>query len=243
MTFYHFANCVALGYVPYHLTYKIAGLSEYGAFWKCVTAGGLYFSCQLLKMLCLATFFPTDGTDWDALDSNPEGLLNVDPVAEYSIVTEFLKLSVDLADLFGLHLVLQRVAGKGQVKVLTAGLGWAFAEFIPTTLIYLWVGARGVEFDWKYIQRSFEANINLVHFLTLSCLIWLWTRRDVTKTLLPLLSGLVLACCYKGLLLDALVPFFGVGVWAALLYKAVVTGALGVIALQVYVGVTATDSY
>jgi hypothetical protein len=66
---------------------------------------------------------------------------------------------VDLADLIGLYFVIQRVAGKGQVKVLTAGLGWAFAELVLTRVIFLWVGARGIEFDWKYIQNSFEANI------------------------------------------------------------------------------------
>ena len=34
MTLYHFANCLALAYTPYYLTYKYMGLSEYGAFWK-----------------------------------------------------------------------------------------------------------------------------------------------------------------------------------------------------------------
>ena len=34
MTIYHFANCLALAYTPYYLTYKYMGLSEYGAFWK-----------------------------------------------------------------------------------------------------------------------------------------------------------------------------------------------------------------
>ena len=31
-----------------------------------------------------------------------------------------------------------------------------------TRLLPLWVGARGVEFDWKYMQMSFDANISLV---------------------------------------------------------------------------------
>lgn len=72
---------------------------------------------------------------------------------------------MDLADVVTLYFVMQRISGKGQVKVMTAGLGWAFAELIPTTGIYLWIGARGVEFNWKYIQRSLDANISLVsHF-------------------------------------------------------------------------------
>lgn len=48
-------------------------------------------------------------------------------------------------------------------------LGWATAELIMTRLVPLWVGARGVEFDWKYIQMSFDANVSLVsnefHFI------------------------------------------------------------------------------
>lgn len=31
-----------------------------------------------------------------------------------------------------------------------------------TGLVPLWVGARGLEFDWKYIQMSFDANVSLV---------------------------------------------------------------------------------
>ena len=36
---------------------------------------------------------------------------------------EFLRSTVDLADLFGLYLVMTKIAGKGDLKVLVAGLG------------------------------------------------------------------------------------------------------------------------
>lgn len=48
--------------------------SEYGAFWKCVQAGGVYALTQLGKMLLLATFFPTSG---DYLQDDPD---NFSPV-------------------------------------------------------------------------------------------------------------------------------------------------------------------
>lgn len=32
----------------------------------------------------------------------------------------------------------------------------------PSRCLPLWVGARGIEFDWKYIQMSFDSNISLV---------------------------------------------------------------------------------
>ncbi|KAG7197452.1 hypothetical protein KM043_013301 [Ampulex compressa] len=113
MTLYHFGNCLALVYVPYYLTYKYSGLSEYGAFWKCIQAGGIYIFTQLIKMLALATFFPT-----------------ADNVGEngFDVLDEFLKSSIDLADLVGILLVLNGIPGKGHAKILTAGIGWAGAE-------------------------------------------------------------------------------------------------------------------
>merc|ERR1712051_741222 len=144
-------------------------------------------------MIFLATVFPVP------LDEDDD-----DPNAEipFDFLMEFWKLTVDLADLIGLYFVIQRVAGKGQVKVLTAGLGWAFAELVLTRVIFLWVGARGIEFDWKYIQNSFEANISLLHHITLAALVWLWTRREIQKSIVPVLLIVGLVCSYKGLILD-----------------------------------------
>ncbi len=86
MTFYHFGNCLALAYVPYYLLYRHAGLSEYGAFWKCVSAGAFYMGTQLLKMLFLATFFPVMGED--------VGGDEVEVETPFVFFTEFLKVWV-----------------------------------------------------------------------------------------------------------------------------------------------------
>jgi len=255
MTFYHFVNCMALACVPYHLVYKYTGLAEYGSFWKCVTAGLVYMVTQLVKMLFLATFFPITsigggGDDDDIFREDPE-----QPMA-FDFLTEFLKLTVDLGDLVGLYLVMQRVAGIGQVKILVAGVGWAFAEFLLTRVIFLWVGARGIEFDWKYIQKSLDSNVNLVHYLTLAALVWLWMRRDLVKqqqpqatsgsgaNIAPLLLILIAVCSYKTLLLDTSTLVFELGSWASLGIKAVATLLLGSITMQIFAGITTTtDKY
>ena len=44
-------------------------------------------------------------------------------------------------------------------------IGWSAAEFMATRILPLWVGARGVEFEWKYILLSFDGNISLVNRL------------------------------------------------------------------------------
>lgn len=78
---------------------------------------------------------------------------------------ELLKSIVDISDLVGLYIVLRGIPGKGHAKVLTAGVGWAGAELVFTRFLLLWIGARGAEFDWKYIQKCIDSNINLVIFL------------------------------------------------------------------------------
>merc|ERR1711962_1876812 len=82
-------------------------------------------------MLVLATFFPmTEATGGDH---------------QLDILGEFLKSTMDLSDLLGLHLLMLRIPGRGELKVLVAGLGWAASEFLTTKLIPLWVGALAIE--------------------------------------------------------------------------------------------------
>lgn len=64
----------------YLLNYQFCR-SEYGAFWKCVQAGGIYVFTQLVKMLALATFFPTADND------GQEGF----DLVGVSIITKFKK--------------------------------------------------------------------------------------------------------------------------------------------------------
>lgn len=59
-------------------------------------------------MLVLATFFPmSEGTQQPQMD----------------VVGEFMKSTMDLSDLLGLHLLMLRIPGRGEMKVLVAGLG------------------------------------------------------------------------------------------------------------------------
>ena len=60
------------------------------------------------------------------------------------------------------------------MSMLLFVIGWASAEFLTTKLVPLWVGAKGVEFDWKYTQLSLDTNISLVsividQFFSLEC--------------------------------------------------------------------------
>jgi len=221
MTLYHFGNCVALVYIPYYLTYKFSGLGEYGAFWKCFQAGCIYVFTQLVKMLILATFFPT---------SDAPGIAGLD------YVTEFLKATVDLLDLAGIYLVLSGIPGKGHAKIVTAGVGWGGAELLLTRGLLLWVGARGAEFHWKYIQKCLESNISLVQHVTTAALVWMWTRHDLKKSLVPVVTILLVAITYKPLVIESVLEVMAFNAWSALALKAVATLSVSVVSLHMYAG-------
>merc|ERR550532_1298004 len=132
---------------------------------------------------------------------------------QFDFLNDFLRATVDMADLVGIYLVMSRVSGKGSVKVLVAGLGWGFAELVLTRLVFLWVGARGVEFDWKYIQKSFDANISLLHFISLAGLVWMWTKRNTTHGpgVTGVLSVVLGLACYKGLIVSGAAALLELG--------------------------------
>jgi hypothetical protein len=128
-----------------------------------------------------------------------------------------------LGDLLGLHIAMTRIAGKCEIKYLIAGVGWATAELVMTKYNYfnrtsylkksiikililrrffpLWSGARGSEFDWKYIQMSLDSNIALAQHIVTAMLVYLYNRNDTSKYARPLLFLIVL-CCYRPLLAE-----------------------------------------
>ena len=73
--------------------------------------------------------------------------------------------TVDLVDYIGIYLAVTKVVGKGEMRIMVTALGWGTAQIIGTKLLPLWMGARGTEFDWKYIQSAFTSNIDLVRDL------------------------------------------------------------------------------
>lgn len=141
---------------------------------------------------------------------------------------------VDLADLLGLYIILKNIPGKGHSKVLTAGIGWATAEVILSRALLLWVGARGAEFDWKYIQKCLESNITLVQHISTATLLWLLSRHDLKKNLKPLVIVLLILTSFKSLLLESFSQVFLISSWLLLLFKALTTLIISSFTIMAY---------
>ncbi|XP_072911658.1 BOS complex subunit TMEM147 isoform X1 [Hemitrygon akajei] len=101
--------------------------------------------------------------------------------------------------------------------------------------IPLWVGARGIEFDWRYIQMSLDSNISLVHYVAMAGLVWMFSRYDLPKHYRLPIAILLGLSVYKLFLMESVIHIFVLGSWMALLVKAAVTGAVSLSALLLYV--------
>lgn len=126
-----------------------------------------------------------------------------------------------MIDFVGLAFALSRIPGKGHSKLLTAAVGWASAEIILSKGLTLWK-ARGAEFSWIYTQKSLESNILLVTTISVTCLLWLFSRHDLQRKLVPFVTILLFAIAFRNVWLDGALHLGRIVGWSNLLIKGLV---------------------
>jgi hypothetical protein len=77
---------------------------------------------------------------------------------------ELVKALVSLLDIAALSYVLKQRYNRGdnEGRIIGAGMGWASARSVLTRIVPLWIGTRGLEFEWRFVVDAVEANIELV---------------------------------------------------------------------------------
>lgn len=238
MTFTYFLNCVALAVAPYVIAYRHWSLAEYGAFRKCSQAAGGFIGTFLVKMLVLATCFPSDD---DAARASPPGftpaLLSLETLAiANALAFQVLRYLVEVIDLVGLLLILNRIGIRGSAqKFLTCAIGWGVAEIFILRLASLWIGARASEFDWKYLLLAVDANINLIRIVSLSALVWMLRRsrepNAATRNAIVVLIAVALYSSFIGDQLGVALHFGPAGTTAS---KAAIVLTVGLVTQGLY---------
>lgn len=105
---------------------------------------------------------------------------------------------------------------------------------VVTRSVLLWVGARGSEFDWRYVRACAESNVALLAAGASAALVWLWTRSDLPRRLAPGVGALLLLAPYRALLEDALGAALALSGWALLALRAAHAAALALASLAMY---------
>eukprot|EP01080_Neovahlkampfia_damariscottae_P007192 gene7192-11508_t len=170
MTYAHFLVCVTLTLLPPWVVYK-SKLGEYSVAPNVGMSAMAHALTQLVKIFLMATFIgPSSGETFD-------------------LSQEILKTIISSIDIIGIYLILNAKALQGDkdIKILSVGLGWNYGEVITSKLLPLWIGATQLEFSWKFIQMAILSNINMILYVSFSCLVFVYSRKQVetsTKTLI-----------------------------------------------------------
>ena len=73
--------------------------------------------------------------------------------------------------------------------------------------------------------------------MVISTLLWLWNRKDLNKSLFPLVAFLLTFICYHPLVIQAVHHYYGVDPWIVLLVKFVMVIMTGTVSLQMYTAI------
>jgi len=209
-------NCAVLAFAPYFVLFKYSSLSEYCSLWQCCQGAGLYFATQFIKLLTYATFFPAQET------FTP------------SVFQYFIMNVADMYDIVGLWLAISWISGRGVVRFIVAGYSWAFAHSLSTHLLPLIIGARKAVFHWAFIQRGFEANLDLVFFVAMATLVWLNQRHDAALSVNRLSMALLLVGLCRNPLFGILENLWHVQSWSLLSCKAAYSAFFGLSSISAY---------
>ncbi|XP_078060583.1 BOS complex subunit TMEM147-like [Mustelus asterias] len=82
---------------------------------------------------------------------------------------------------------------------------------------------------------SFDSNISLVHYITMAGLVWMFSRYDLPRHYRLPIAVLLALSVDKAFLMESFVHVLLLGSWTALLIKAMVTRAISLSSLVLYI--------
>jgi hypothetical protein len=95
-----------------------------------------------------------------------------------SILQEFFKMIISIIDVIAIYLLMRSKIIERENKITNIGMGWALGESVLSRLLPLWFESTGLDFNWKYIQMSITSNINILYYLSLTTLIFVFTKKN-----------------------------------------------------------------
>jgi len=217
-----------LSLAPSFILYKSTKLSENRAISVCLYGGIAYFLTQLLKMIFLATLIPS------SIDPVSQEIYN-NSLVGIDFNQEMLRIISSLADILGIHAVLQQISRsyEGDLKILGVGLGWATMESFLVRIAPFWIGARSLEFDSIHILSALEANVNLIMYIAWAGIIWLWgRRRRVERKEFSLLMIILFASLLWPSFISVLKIHYGP--WYSLLFQIISMITFGIVSKTLY---------
>lgn len=100
----------------------------------------------------------------------------------FIIPIDISNLITDVFDIIGIYLlIIHFFIGKPEVRCLSVGLGWSFAHSFANYFPSFILEARRIPFDYVYIYSAIQCNVDLIFYISLSILMWLYSRNDIVR--------------------------------------------------------------
>jgi hypothetical protein len=141
------------------------------------------------QIFVMASVLPSSG------DDSHSGALTA--ARDWSLLEEVAKSLISLVEVAGVQATLQLTPNLAKfgagTRVLAIALGMSFAESALRYAIPLFVGARGAEFSWNYLEMGLASNVALLLHLAFVATVWLRTRTDLGRAAMPVVWTIIAA--------------------------------------------------
>lgn len=181
----HFLLCCALTYAPYYILYSGSRLKEERALRPVIQAGLGYVAT--VSVVSALTVLITSVVSLPDL---------IEETRHFSIVAESVRALLCVVRIVGAYFTIQNIPNLGRfgnnygIRILVVVLGWAGAEALLHYLAPLWLGARGKEFSWEYLELGVLSNLHILLHGAMIASVWLLSRKPIPMTsyLFPIIT-------------------------------------------------------
>jgi len=252
---YPFLNCMVLAYAPFVIIYRSTKLMEESALKACGFGALGYAATQVAKMYSMATLiaWSVDSSDGsgEATNSSSSSITSsidtthIAPIFLFNATQELMKSVLNIVEVIGIQITLTYTPSLSKyathTRITAIALGWSCAQSVALYLIPIWIGARGMEFSWKYIEMGVSSNINIAEVMALVTVVWLRSRADLTPNLFPIVVSVIGLHCGLPSIYSYLENVALLSSWNVLFIRGIVGVAsllLGRVLIDLYINTT-----
>ncbi len=185
-------NSMLLTFAPLVVTYQGLNLKKFNAYPGCFFGALAFLLTQIAKFIILAFMFPIFFPSEEF-----EETITAGKSSAFVVEHEILRAVVSTIDIIGLYMLFNSkrliyIMGDIEIKIISVGLGWAFADLLTSNFLDIIFQGWSNEMKLEYLVQSLQANIDIFEIISLAGLAYTLTKKDESAKR-SLIYALVLA--------------------------------------------------
>ncbi len=188
-------NSMLLTFAPLVVTYQGLNLKKFNAYPGCFFGALAFLLTQIAKFIILAfmfpIFFPSEEFEGNAVNETTKS-------SAFVVEHEILRAVVSTIDIVGLYMLFNSkrliyIMGDIEIKIISVGLGWAFADLLTSNFLDIIFQGWSNEMKLEYLVQSLQANIDIFEIISMAGLAYTLTKGKDESAKSSVVYALVLA--------------------------------------------------